>query len=223
MLKIRLWVAICLVSMPAVAQHLQPPPQQPLFPWGPGLGFGSLAELRALDTSEMVAGQHATLSGYHAPGDGGEGLFVYDRNNRDADDGGTVIEPDTGKGRWVRAFSGPVNIRWFGARGDGVTDDRAAIDAALAASLSVYVPAGTYVYRGKLSTLGINGRVLAGDGSNTSVLQFTDDTVDALIEITTIGFNSLLVEGLTVRGPGRTAGVDIHGFSMHDFVPTPTT
>lgn len=38
-----------------------------------------------------------------------------------------------------------VSVRDFGARGDGVTDDTAAIQAAINASESVYFPAGTYM------------------------------------------------------------------------------
>lgn len=40
--------------------------------------------------------------------------------------------------------SAPANIRDYGAVGDGVADDTAAIQAAIAASLNVFFPAGTY-------------------------------------------------------------------------------
>lgn len=47
-------------------------------------------------------------------------------------------------GAWVRAGSQPVNIKWFGAVGDGVADDTAAIRAAMAASKSVVFPPGIF-------------------------------------------------------------------------------
>jgi Pectate lyase superfamily protein len=43
--------------------------------------------------------------------------------------------------------SAGVDVRKYGARGDGVTDDAPAIRRALAAESSVYVPAGTYLLK----------------------------------------------------------------------------
>jgi hypothetical protein len=44
--------------------------------------------------------------------------------------------------------AGPVNVRTYGAKGDGTTDDTAAIDAAFAVRGSIYLPAGNYLYNG---------------------------------------------------------------------------
>jgi hypothetical protein len=45
-----------------------------------------------------------------------------------ADNGGTIIVDGSGR-RWLRLYSGAVNVIWFGAAGDGVTDDTAALQA----------------------------------------------------------------------------------------------
>jgi hypothetical protein len=74
----------------------------------------------------------------------------------------------------------PVNVKDFGAKGDGATNDAGAFSAAIAAvattGQSIYVPAGTYVIGSVLSTTGhLN---MFGDGEK-SVLDFSGITAAA--------------------------------------------
>jgi hypothetical protein len=48
-------------------------------------------------------------------------------------DGGITVLSNTNSGRWVRSITNPVNARWYGAVGDGVTDDWNAFMAAVGA------------------------------------------------------------------------------------------
>ncbi len=90
------------------------------------------AELRAI---APTSGATKITRGYAAAGDGGGGLWVavtgasagtYVHN------GGTIIVPSGGDGSaaWIRQHDGDVVAAWFGAVGDGATDDAAAILAA---------------------------------------------------------------------------------------------
>jgi hypothetical protein len=77
-------------------------------------GVDSVAELKAVTP---VADQRVTALGDHSPGDGGGGLFYYVGKRSLPENGGTVIYSDADVGQWLRVFEGPINVRWFGARG----------------------------------------------------------------------------------------------------------
>ncbi len=97
-------------------------------------------------TSVQVTGYLVTA----APTIGGH--FVRDDSDASSvDDGGTVIVvtsgPNAGK-RWKRVFTGRISVMWFGAKGDGVTDDDSAIAswATACAGKSGIMPHATYKY-----------------------------------------------------------------------------
>lgn len=86
--------------------------------------ISSVANLRLV--SGQTSGQIVTLAGYSTQGDGGGGPFYWGAYA--TDNGGTIITP-TGQtaGSWYRIYNGPLYVDWFGAKGDGTTDDTISI------------------------------------------------------------------------------------------------
>ena len=101
---------------------------------------------------------------------------------------GTIFASATVGWTWQRLFDGAVNIKWFGAAGDGATDDTAAIQAAIDylpnSSTSfpdvqcggkIYIPDGVYNYTAL--TVGANDRCVSIEGQSvgSTILNKTSD------------------------------------------------
>lgn len=121
------------------------------YPFGGGGGGGSSANivatrtaLKALDTTTITC---ATLTE-----SGREGLFVFKsgdyaaRITSDTTEGlfvkANAIASNVGA--WVRVYEGLANVKWFGATGNGTTDDLAALQAATDNVYGVWIPVGIY-------------------------------------------------------------------------------
>lgn len=66
-------------------------------------------------------------------------------------------------GPFLTSVGGSVSVKDFGARGDGVTDDTAAIQSAIKTGKNVYIPEGVYVVTDEL-TLVTKGQRIVGAG-----------------------------------------------------------
>lgn len=119
---------------------------------------------------------------YYVTDRGQEGPFYYDAADTvSADNTGTVLVSASGA-RWKRIFDGTVNVKWFGAKGDRISDDTGSIQAALEAlpfqqsgdsvpygASRVYIPRGVYRIASPLFIRN-HGTVVCGDGCGVTVL-----------------------------------------------------
>lgn len=102
--------------------------------------FDTVASMRAFAVGANT-NYTAIVHGYATPGDGGGGLFVWSTTAQ-KDDGktgtalysGTIVNPlvsgninPTPAAGWRRIYAGAVDVRWFGAKGDNITDDTAVL------------------------------------------------------------------------------------------------
>jgi hypothetical protein len=124
---------------------------------------------------------------------------------------GTIIVP-TGStsGRWIRIYSGPIDVRWFGARGDGTdVDDAPAINVAIsvagASRAAVFIPKGIYRLDAPLKMAPFVR--LHGEGEASTFLEKTGASAETIVFASTSGQSE--VANLSIRprgGSSQTSG-----------------
>ena len=161
---------------------------------------------------------------------GREGVFTFSTANLSAKVAADVrqgiyvapsSDPSGAGGAWVRRHGGPVNVMWFGAKADFVTDDLPAFEGALATIQAeapagfrqgnrLFVPAGRYYLSASLNLH--SGITLEGAGSAQpfgagTILRFGKN-VDGLI------INHATTHGTGLGTQGDGAGSMIEGFQL---------
>jgi len=143
----------------------------------------TIGDLIGLD--EATTTEELEVYGYHTKGDSAGGLFIWDSTaSKSNANGGTIIDPSvslanqgtgTGSGCWIRQHSGAINVKWFGAKGDGITNDSANIQRAVDYFISLcsnvpsvlFFPASKYLIQDHIdftSTGGERRQIIGGDG-----------------------------------------------------------
>lgn len=95
-----------------------------------------------------------------------------------------------------------------GAKGNGIDDDKAAIDRAIAAGTTIYFPPGVYLYGGPMTLPANKSYRLYGDGPRVSTIRFSGS--GAGISALYMGQKTLNVDGLTLEASSQNCGTAIH-------------
>ena len=136
------------------------------------------------------------------------GVFNYDGAQSGVNNGGTIFDG------WVRQYDGAVNVKWFGAVGDGVTDDTTVIQNTITyASISggsVYVPKGTYPATSLQMVSNVN---MYGDGYDSILLRKDLTATNILMNIFGVdnipanNIKGIKVSNLHLRGKSTDKGL----------------
>lgn len=151
----------------------------------------NIAALKALTgTTGLVDGAVYCTAGYYTANDNGSGFFVYDASATNTANDGTIILPTAGVGRFFRIQDKVINVKEFGAKGDGTTNDTNAVKAAIAAAsehylgrAEIYFPDGKYVINEALlfaPTSLVLGYLVRGAGPDATWLLFSGSADDGI-------------------------------------------
>jgi len=177
---------------------------------GAPLQVQTIAALKAVTVANVTNGQVVQVVCYSTIGDGGGGEFYYSSASAATANDGTIIAPTSGSGRWLRAWTGDVNVKWFNAKGDGVTDDTTGIQAAIDTGYSVFFPASSGYYLLTSAIAPVSNQRLYGVGAASIVRQ---TTANASV-ITISGKTNVTVEHLTVYAVGSVS-TELNGMGVN--------
>jgi hypothetical protein len=151
-------------SLPLTGAEVFPLVQNGTTVQAPISSLKPVATIAALRATTPISNVGVYVGGYYTSGDGGGGEFVGVTGGSYTDNGGSIITPNGGTdtSAWVRNTTSFFNVKWFGATGNGTTDDTLAIQNTILAlgwqrhtnpnqtgyqngGGTIYFPAGIYL------------------------------------------------------------------------------
>ena len=156
--------------------------------------YENVSALQADNT--LTLGTIAYAQGYYTPGDGGEAYYIITGSAP----AGPYITTANGYGELIiQDYVTPV---MFGAKGDGTTDDTAAVKAAAAAGKTVFFPAGNYkvVFTAASERMinCVNGQHIIMD--NNAHITVAPNNYDHYYVFYAENVNNVIIEGGNIHG-----------------------
>lgn len=168
--------------------------------------FASVAEMKAY-RNPKVGDVYKTL-GYYEPNDGGAGEYYVTSDDGLVDDGGSVHDLLKGLKAELIINNSSVNVKQFGAKGNGVTDDTLSIQTALNSTASIVCIVGRCLIT---TTLDVPKSCLLDLGSKIS------DYKSKSTNLNTIVINDN-IDGVRLHSFSRISGgtIDCRGVVSYD-------
>lgn len=170
--------------------------------------FDTVADLK---NASLFVGLKVSTKGYYSVNDGGSALYtIRSKDVADVEDGGSIIFLSNGNVAEL-ITDGVVNVKQFGAKGDGTTDDTVSFANACAkAEKVVFVPNGIYRIKGlsisnDVDFVGDNAMFKAmpiSDVSNQYAMVLSADNVS-------VNFKNIIFAGI---GTALASTVDGNGY-----------
>jgi len=161
------------------------------------------------DTTLRV-GDTVRTPGYTSVGDGGGNTYQIVAAGTGTEDGGEYIDLSTHQAKGL--FPGVMNVKQWGAVGDYVADDTAAIQAAVTYGVdndvATFIPSGDYLITSSITASG-NDVTIIGECMETTALQCSTALTGVAIDINSAGltrYNRGKISDLKIVGTRTGAG-----------------
>ena len=117
----------------------------------------------SMKSSKLTVGQTIKTKGFYNKNDGGGAYYKIDNDSSSTVDSSTVIALNNGlKAKLIKQDK--LNLKQFGAKGDGVSDDTSIINIAFKfmSGRTLYIPTGTYMVSSAITPY--SNSTIIGDG-----------------------------------------------------------
>jgi hypothetical protein len=174
------------------------------------------ASMTALTADQRFNNMVVYVTGKDTIGDGAGGWWRFDSAGSDADNGGTVRAPGAGTGRWYKMIGARIiNVKDFGAKGNGTDSDQTAVAAAVAAipttgtypGAILYFPGGHYRLSASITVPDYVS--IRGDGRTATRIDFQDAVSGSAFIFTSLAFLNSIEDMLIENTPADC--IDISG------------
>jgi parallel beta-helix repeat protein len=159
------------------------------------------ADLTALTTATGLSdGALYEVAGYAAPGDGGGGQWRYSAASVATADGGTILAPNTGGGRFLRLWGFvKTNAAWWGVVNDGIIDQTTKLQTAITSSYgyTLEIPRGI-VIASNLTV--IDELEIIGAGYTRSLIKQKTGATGDLLTITSSSSKHVVIRAVQLSG-----------------------
>jgi len=174
------------------------------------ISLDSIADLKnySISTNESV-----NVLGYYYKNDGGGGIFYFNSSLNLTPNGGTIFQSNlSSTGRWIRTnLDLSVNARWFGCKGDGISNDTQALqnaaDFAGVNHFSLYIPTGNYLlFANAFDSYGLriqhDGMKVYGDGFDSQLISAPNVQCAAVVGVLKpVGqIKNIIVSNISING-----------------------
>ena len=107
----------------------------------------------------------------------------------------------------------PINVKNYGAVGDGITDDTIAIKNAVKSNYVVYFPNGEYVVSDTI--LLQSKHKIIGEQRHNTIIKYVGDNTDVFMAVVSSkdGSYDCVVESISINGGGKCVGVYLQATS----------
>ena len=173
--------------------------------------FDNVAEMLA---SALVPEVYAVTSGYYAVNDGGAAFYkIRSRTQTDIDDSGSVLFLNNGNVAELIIINGTVNVKQFGAKGDGEADDATAISNAVNCTKAsrIIFPKATYALNSEIIFQRGNVTIIGNRATLFCLSSYVSNHV-IWLRNNTSQMHNIVIDGLDINGnkaniTNRVAGI----------------